>query len=79
MPKRIHPDNLNLIRSCTRASLHVLIFPISLIKGTCDHIKNEKLLKEKFGLLPRRQKIEIYDLVKVGTHLYNSAYNSNRS
>ena len=29
-------------------------------KGICNHIENDKLLKEKYGHFSRRQKIEIY-------------------
>ena len=44
-----YADNSDLISFCRRFSFHLIMFPITLLKGICDHIENDKLLKGKFG------------------------------
>ena len=51
-----YAGNLNFISFCRYSSLHVPIFRFSLVKGICDHIENNKLLRKKFGNFSWRQK-----------------------
>ena len=53
-------ENLNCVRFCRSTSLHVVMFPISLLKRVGDHIENYKFLTEKSGHFSWCQKIEIY-------------------
>ena len=53
---KYYPDNLNFISFCRRTSLHVLMFPISVLKSNLSSYWKWQTLKEKSDHFSWRQK-----------------------